>query len=104
MNAIVNNSLVIIGVSISLILATTIGIYAQDMSYYLNNRYPQMELTTAITALTFPSIGLYIMNPILLLKLLKLKKVYVYTCMIASVLIGLPVSLFSFFVWGMWMG
>ncbi|MDW0117539.1 hypothetical protein QTL97_11375 [Sporosarcina thermotolerans] len=100
----VNNSLVIIGAIISLIFATILGIYGQDISYYLNNRYPTIELKTVITIVTFLSIALYIVTPVLVLKILKLKGVYLLACITVFTLIGLPISLFSFFVWAMWMG
>jgi len=104
MRVTVYNSLLIIGVIISLIFATILGIYGQDISYFLNERNPTIELTTVITIVTILSIGLYIINPILLFKFLKLKKVYLIACIIASSLIGLRISMFSFFVWAMWMG
>jgi len=104
MKVVVYNSLVIIGAIVNLIFATILGIYGQDISYYLNNRNPTIELTTVITIVTFLSIGLYIVTPFLVFKFLKLKKVYLIVCIIICALIGLPISLFSFFVWGMWMG
>ncbi|WP_432352359.1 hypothetical protein [Sporosarcina sp. A2] len=104
MRVIVYNSFAIIGVTISLAIATVLGTYGQGISYFLNERNPSIELTTAITIVTFLSIGLYITNPILLIKFLKLKNVYLIACVIVSVLIGLLISMFSFFVWAMWMG
>lgn len=100
----VYNSLILIGVSISLILATLLGIYAQDITYFMDERYPTIEYKTTITIVTFLSFGLYIINPIVLIKFLKIKKAYLIPCVIASVLLGLFISMFSFFVWAMWMG
>lgn len=94
------NASLVLSVIIGLVLATVFGIYAQGISYYLNERYPIIALTTAITIVTFLSIGLYVMIPLLLLLFKKLNPIY----MVAYVLIGLPISLWSFFVWAMWMG
>ncbi|MCM3639311.1 hypothetical protein M3152_16545 [Sporosarcina luteola] len=96
----IHKAFLITGIVIGLLLATVLGIYAQDFSYYLNDRYPTIELTTAITIFTFLSIGLYVMIPLLLLIFKKLNPIYLIACF----LIGLPISLWSFFVWAMWMG
>ena len=103
MNVIVYNTLVIIGVIIGIVTATILGIYAQDLSYYLNNRYEMIGLETAITCTTFLSIGLYILTPIILYKFLKMNKAFAIAGVFICVLIGFPITLFSFFVWGMWM-
>ncbi|MBS4203413.1 hypothetical protein [Lederbergia citrea] len=100
MKVIIHNVFVIIGVIISLIVATFLGIFSQDISYYFNEQFPTIKLTTAITIVTFLSIGLYIIILILISILKKTNKVY----LIAFVLIGLPISIWSFFVWAMWMG
>lgn len=100
----IRNAIVMVGVLIGLLVATILGIYAQDISYYLHERSPTFELTTAITIVTFTSMGLYIIIPILLVAFKKLEKTYATVCVIACVIIGLPISLWSFFVWAMWMG
>ena len=64
------SSFVIIG----LILATILGTLGQDISYDLNERFPAIELTTAITIVTFISIGLYIIIPISLFIFIKTEK------------------------------
>jgi hypothetical protein len=96
----IRNAYLILSVSIGLILATVFGIYAQGISYYLNERYPIISLTIAITIITFLSMGLYIMIPLLLLIFKKLNPIF----LTAFLLIGLPISMWSFFVWAMWMG
>lgn len=100
MKVVIQNALVIIAVIFGLILATLLGIYGQDLSYYFNDRFPAIELATAITVITFLSIGLYIIIPSLLLIFKKMKGVYLF----GFVLIGLPISIWAFFVWAMWMG
>lgn len=90
-------ALVILG----LLVATSLSIFGQDISYYLNEQFPSIKLTTALTSVTFLSIGLYIFLSLFLAIFKKPAKRYLtYTC----VLIGLPISLWSFFVWAMWMG
>lgn len=91
-------------VIIGLIFATILGILGQDISYYINERFPTIELTTAITIVTFISIGLYIIIPISLFIFNKTEKIYLVVSVITCVLIGLPISIWSFFVWAMWMG
>lgn len=100
MKVVIQNAFVIIAVIIGLIVATLLGIYGQDLSYYFNDRFPEIELATAITVITFLSIGLYIIIPSFLLIFRKMKGVY----LIGFVLVGIPISIWSFFVWAMWMG
>ena len=100
MKAVIQNTFVIIAVIIGLLIATLLGIYGQDLSYYFNDRFPEIELATAITVITFLSIGLYIIIPSFLLIFKKMRGVY----LIGFVLVGIPISIWSFFVWAMWMG
>lgn len=100
MKVMIYSSFVIIG----LIVATILGIFGQVIAYDFNERFPTIELTTAITIVTFISIGLYIIIPISLFIFNKTEKVVLIVSVIACVLIGLPISIWSFFVWGMWMG
>lgn len=90
-------ALVILG----LLVATSLGIFGQDISYYLNEQFPTIKLTTALTSVTFLSIGLYIFLSIFSVIFEKPAKRYLtFTC----VLMGLSISVWSFFVWAMWMG
>lgn len=94
-------------VIIGLILATILGTLGQNIAYDLNERFPTIELTTAITIITFISIGLYVIIPISLvifIKTEKNEKIHLIMSVITCVLIGLPISIWSLFVWGMWMG
>lgn len=100
MKVVIQNAVVIIAVIFGLILATLLGIYGQDLSYYFNDRFPAIELAMAITVINFLGIGLYIIIPSLLLIFKKMKGVYLF----GFVLIGLPISIWAFFVWAMWMG
>ena len=100
MKVVIQNTFVIIAVIIGLLVATLLGIYGQDLSYYFNDRFPEIELATAITVITFLSIGLYIIIPSFLLIFKKMRGVY----LIGFVLVGIPISIWSFFVWAMWMG
>jgi hypothetical protein len=91
-------------VIIGLIVATILGIYGQDISYFINDQIPTIDLRISITIVTFLSIGLYIFIPILLFISNKVKKVFFWIYLTLSILIGLPTSGWSFFVWAMWMG
>ena len=100
MKVMIYSAFVIIGI----IIATILGLFGQDISYDFNVRFPTIELTTAITIVTFISIGLYIIIPISLFIFLKTEKILRIVGVITCVLIGLPISIWSFFVWAMWMG
>lgn len=100
MNVVAYNTFVIIGAIISIVTATILGIYAQDLSYYLNDRYEMIGLETAITCTTFLSIGLYIVTPVILYKFLKMHKAFSIAGVFICALIGCPITLFSFFCMG----
>ncbi|WP_138420833.1 hypothetical protein [Aquibacillus sediminis] len=89
---------------IGLVIATILGVYAQDISYFLNDTYSVIEATTFITLVTFISIGLYIFIPLQFVFQNNDKKKLFAFYLITSALIGIPTSLWSIFVWGMWMG
>ncbi|RIU92029.1 hypothetical protein [Oceanobacillus picturae] len=91
-------------VIIGLIVTTILGIYGQDISYFINDQISTIDLRISITIVTFLSIGLYIFIPILLFISNKVKKVFFWIYLTLSILIGLPTSGWSFFVWAMWMG
>lgn len=91
-------------VIIGLIVATILGIYGQDISYYLNENFPKIGITIIFTIVTFLSIGLYIIIPVLLFNLKNLNKVLFKTYLIANVVLGFPISMWSIFVWAMGMG
>lgn len=94
----------IIFVVIGLTVATILGIYGQDFSYSINETYPEYSLTTSITIITILSIGLFIMIPILLFIFKKwINKLLFKLFLIACGLIGVPISMWTFFVWSMWM-
>ena len=100
MKVMIYTAFVIIGI----IIATILGLLGQDISYDVNERFPTIKLTTAITIVTFISIGLYIIIPISLFIFIKTEKTLLIVSVITCVLIGLPISIWSFFVWAMWMG
>jgi uncharacterized membrane protein required for colicin V production len=87
-----------------LIVAVILGLYGQDISYFLNENFPNIGLTTSITIVTFMSIALFISIPIVYLVSKKVKKVTTIVYLVASGLLGIPISIWSFFVWAMWMG
>ena len=88
---------------LGLIIAAICGIYAQDISYFLNEQFPFIELSTAITVITLLSIGLYILIPILFSITKKVKKETFYRLLVVSGLVGVLISIRSLFVWAMWM-
>lgn len=91
-------------VVIGLMLATILGALGQNIAYDLNERFPVIDLTTAISSLTLISVGLFILIPITLFIFVKDKKAVLIVSVSACILIGLPVSIWSLFVWLMWIG
>lgn len=91
-------------VVIGLIVATILGVFGQDISYYLNAQFPIIKLITSLTFVTFLSIGMYIIIPVLLFISKKVKKELFKISFIVCISVGLPISMWSFFVWAMWMG
>ncbi|HWO77414.1 MAG TPA: hypothetical protein VNM69_16235 [Bacillus sp. (in: firmicutes)] len=87
---------------VGLVIASIMGIYAQDITYFLNEKYPELGLGVVITVLTLMSISLFLIIFIKNFKKIpdKTSLFYVYS----SLFIGVPISSFSFFVWAMWMG
>ncbi|MFD2629519.1 hypothetical protein [Oceanobacillus kapialis] len=100
MKVTIQSTLIIIG----LVVATILGISAQSISYYINEQIPFISLATSITVVTLLSIGLYIFIPISLFISKKLGKELATVFIVLAILIGLPTSGWSFFVWAMWMG
>ncbi|MBA9026694.1 hypothetical protein [Peribacillus huizhouensis] len=103
------NLLVIVSfyILVSLVMATVGGLYAQDFAYYLADQTSKDNLRLFLTIPTILSWVLYIF-PIVLTCLLSIKKkiskkisaIYIFI----TLLIAIPISLFSFFVFAMWMG
>ncbi|VFE55571.1 Uncharacterised protein [Clostridioides difficile] len=93
---------------INIILATVIGIYAQDIAYYIVGDYSvniaQLYLYI-LTVLTILSIILFLATPILIhlfVKKHQLKGEYLlYILLVVDILIGILTSMFSLFVLAM---
>ncbi|MBM7541987.1 hypothetical protein [Amphibacillus cookii] len=91
-------------VTFCLIIASFFGLYGQDLAYAINEYVPTVTLTTAITLVTFTSIGIYIMIPLIcwISKYVKRREFMIITRI--NCILGLPISIWSLFVWVMWMG
>lgn len=101
-------------ICVNIILATIIGVYAQDIDYFIVdtayyivgdhfNSSSQLYLYV-LTILTVLSIALFITTPILIYRFTKKTSVekQIFTIyQIANILIGLQTSMFSLFVLGM---
>jgi fluoride ion exporter CrcB/FEX len=84
-----------------LLAATIFGIYGQSISYFLNEHFPKIKPVAFLTVFTIASMALYIVIPVLAyLKQFPQRLFY----FIASGMIGIPTSFWSFFVLAMWMG
>lgn len=94
-------------ICVNIILATILGVYAQDIDYYIVgdhfNSISELYLYL-LTILTVLSIALFITTPILIYRFTKKTSVekQIFTIyQIANILIGLQTSMFSLFVLGM---
>ena|GEM_PF-1224005 len=101
-------------ICVNIILATIIGVYAQDIDYYIvdtayyivGNHFNSISelYLYLLTILTVLSIALFITTPILIYRFTKKTSVekQIFTIyQIANILIGLQTSMFSLFVLGM---
>ena len=94
-------------ICVNIILATIIGVYAQDIAYYIVDNYSisSSELYLyVLTILTVLSIALFFTTPILIYRFTKKTSVekQIFTIyLIANILIGLQTSMSSLFVLGM---
>lgn len=92
---------------LSIIIATVLGIYAQDISYFIDGNLMDISLIHSITIITVVSMLLYLATPILVYKHTKKQKTpkknlsfYLW----ANSILGIPISAWSFFVMVMWWG
>lgn len=94
-------------ICVNIILATIVGVYAQDIAYYIVGDYSvgASELYLYIlTILTVLSIVLFFTTPILVYRFTKKTSVekQIFTIyLIANILIGIQTSIFSVFVLAM---
>ena len=98
MNTVVRNVLSLMG----LLLAVLLGIFAQDITYFLNEQIPVLSLTAGITLTTFMSVALFISILFYYLLSKKYTSKTTFTYMIISSFLGIPISLFSLLVFSMW--
>lgn len=86
-------------------LATIFAVYAQDISYYIDNTFDKISPLYCLRILTLISIILFLMPPILITRLIKNEKVEhkeFTSYFIINSLIGVVFSIFSLFVLFMW--
>ena len=95
-------------IGINIILATIIGIYAQDITYYIvGDTLARTSLLYCLTIVTVISIVLFLTPPLLIyngIKKSKLSKRVFIKHLMANALIGSLTSIFSVFVLIMWWG
>ena len=85
------------------IIASLLGIYGQDISYFIYNNIGKFPLEYCITVITITSIILFIIPHILSLRWnARDKKIELYY--IINLLAGGTISVFSMFVLIMWWG
>lgn len=92
-------------VYIALVIAIVLGVYAQGITYYIDEYIISMSLGILIAIITIVSLALFIIPTIIINKnykktghIDKAMKVY----MAINAIIGIPVSAFSIFVMIMW--
>lgn len=87
------------------LFAALLGWYAQDIAYYLENHMLYQDPFKTLIIVTITSVGLFIIAFVIhtiLLAIEKIKpRIYIFL-LIANVVIGFIVSLWSLFVLTMW--
>lgn len=97
----------LIYITISFIVATIIGIFGQGMAYFLHDMFQSIAPVSFLVVLTFISVGLYIMIPVLIYLMTDFNKHdrrFYFISLMTSLFIGIPVSVWSIFVLVMWLG
>lgn len=92
---------------LSMIIATVLAVYGQDMSYYITGKIEGISPVYCLTVLTAISIFLFLVIPILIYKFTKVPKIEkerFNLYLIINSIIGIPTSFFSLFVLAMWWG
>jgi hypothetical protein len=90
-----------------MIIATILGMYGQDISYYIDEKIDVVSPVYCLTILTVISIFLFLVIPILIYKFTKIPKFEKESFnlyLIINGVIGIPISFFSLFVLAMWWG
>ena len=100
MISIFQNGLAILG----LIIAVIFGIYAQDLSYFLIDLQPNIDINIFMSLITLTSIGLFIAIPTLTFFSKHVEKVMFAIYFVVSFAIGIPILLWAIFVWLMGLG
>ncbi|MEF2899985.1 MAG: hypothetical protein U0N84_00775 [Terrisporobacter sp.] len=93
-------------VCVSIILATIMGVYAQDIAYYIVGNSPNTTqiYLNLLTILTVLSVGLFVVTPIgiyIFIKKTSVDDLILNLCLIADIAIGALTSVFSIFVMAM---
>jgi len=88
-----------------MILALLLGVYAQDISYYMSENTVELLPSYFLRIITITSILLFIIPPILIVKLNKKRNIgkegfTLY--FLINFLIGIPTSMWSLLVFIMW--
>lgn len=95
-------------IGLNIILATIIGVYGQDITYYIvGDTLTRTSLLCCLTILTVISIVLFLTPPLLIYRGIKKSKIsrrVFIKYLIADALIGSLTSIFSLFVLIMWWG
>lgn len=94
-------------VYMALIIAIVLGVYAQDITYYISENVINIPRGLCIAIITIISLSLFIIPSVIIIKnkknsgnIDKIMKIY----LMINAIVGVPVSAFSIFVMLMWMG
>lgn len=88
-----------------MILATTVGIYGQIISYYISKNIIEISPLHCLTILTAITIFLFLTSHTMIYRSIKKEKIkgnLITLSLIINSLMGIPVSFFSIFVLLMW--
>lgn len=91
----------------AMVIAIVLGVYAQDITYYISKNVINIPLGLCIAIITIISLSLFIVPTVIINKnnkntgsIDKAMRIY----LTINAIIGIPVSAFSIFVMIMWQG
>ncbi|MDV6379359.1 hypothetical protein ORD22_14165 [Sporosarcina sp. GW1-11] len=97
----------VLWIPIIMILATALGVYGQDIAYYMTEHAVDINPVYYLTTCTVLSMLLYVVGYDLTIRLLKNRQISrgkVASIFLAFSIVAVPISMFSFLATVMWWG
>lgn len=89
---------------IAMVISCVLGIFAQDMTYYLEDVFSSINYRWTISIITFTSVALCVIAAILFFIFeIKKKRIFLDIIIVVLFLVNLYIVNFALFVWAMWL-